>query len=223
MSLRVQTKLGIALLPVAIIGSLSLLQAAPAAPNHFGDVTQVTAVEIPVQVVRDGEPVRGLTVKDFEVTEGRKSLPIVGFDVVDLTSSAAPTASATAAMPIAARRHFLFFFDLSNAEPRSVVLARAAAMDLVTKEITPTDLVAVATYSNVGPKLVLNFTSDRRQVARAIDHLGLPQLIDRNPDPLRVMAEDFAEQMNSGAGGGKHDDVVLETLQDMQRASQIAS
>jgi len=51
------------------------------------------------------------------------------------------------------------------------------------------DLVAVATYSSAGgPKLVLGFTSDRRQVLKAIDTLGLPQLVDRNPDPLQLVA-----------------------------------
>ena len=42
-------------------------------------------VEVPVQVVKDGEPVRGLTAADFEVYDGRKKLPVTGFEVLDLS------------------------------------------------------------------------------------------------------------------------------------------
>jgi VWFA-related protein len=223
MSTPLRTKLGFALLPAVVIGWLPMLQAAPDT-HSFSEVTQVTAVEIPVQVVRDGEPVKGLTAKDFEVKENRKTLPIVGFDMVDLGAPGANTTKAVAQMPAAARRHFLLLFDLSNSEPRSLVLARSAATDLVNKSMTPSDLVAVATFATgVGPRLVLNFTTDRRQVARAVDHLGLSQLVDRNPDPLKVMADDFAASFSSSAPKGKHDADILETLQDLQKASQSAN
>ena len=57
---------------------------AGAGGQGFPDTTQVTAVEVPVQVVRDGEPVRGLTAADFEVYDGRRKQVLTGFDVVDL-------------------------------------------------------------------------------------------------------------------------------------------
>ena len=54
------------------------------------------------------------------------------------------------------------------------------------------DLVAVATYSaNRGTELVLGFTSDRAQAEAAIGSLGLPQLLDRAPDPLRLVVADY--------------------------------
>ena len=34
-------------------------------PSRFEDVTDVVVVEVPVQVIRDGEPVRGLTADNF--------------------------------------------------------------------------------------------------------------------------------------------------------------
>ncbi|HXO29301.1 MAG TPA: hypothetical protein VOA80_18270, partial [Thermoanaerobaculia bacterium] len=58
--------------------------APPAGSGPLSETTEVVAVEVPVQVVRDGEPVRGLAAADFEVYEGRKRLPLTGFEVLDL-------------------------------------------------------------------------------------------------------------------------------------------
>src|SRR3954462_9463012 len=70
--------LGAVLTPVAAVWG----QAAPtpAAPpgSSFAGATQVLAVEVPVQVVRDGEPVRGLQAGDFEGWEGRRKPPAPG-------------------------------------------------------------------------------------------------------------------------------------------------
>src|SRR5829696_258218 len=132
--------------------------ALPAAAQ-FGETTDVVVVEVPVQVIgKDGEPVRGLTAADFEVSEGRRKLPITGFEVLDLEVEQRSAAE----MPTAARRHFLMLFDLSFSEPKSIIKARQAAADVV-DALHPTDLVAVATYSQTnGPQLVLGFTPDRR-------------------------------------------------------------
>jgi VWFA-related protein len=181
--------LALVLMAPPALGSSSLTAGAPEAPA-YSETTEVTAIEIPVQVTKDGEPRRGLTAKDFEVFEGKTRLPITGFDVVDLKAPAAQGLSAN--IPVAARRHFLLLFDLAFAEPKSIVKARAAARDVMLKELVPSDLVAVATYaSSTGPRLVLSFTSDRRQLEAAIDHLGLTQLVDRSPDPLRLVADDY--------------------------------
>ncbi|HXO27812.1 MAG TPA: VWA domain-containing protein, partial [Thermoanaerobaculia bacterium] len=95
------------------------------------------------------------------------------------------------------RRHFLFLFDLSFSEPKSIVRAREMVRRML-PSLHPSDLVAVATYSSAGgPKLALGFTSDRRQVLKAIDTLGLPELVDRNTDPLQLVA---AEESSSASG-----------------------
>src|SRR6185436_14438879 len=161
---------------------------------QFSESTQVLVVEVPVQVVgKDGQPVRGLTANDFEVFEGRKKLPVTGFEVLDLKvgQEAAPAAG----MPTAARRHFLMMFDLSSSEPQSILKARQAAEDVL-HTLHPTDLVAVATYSQAnGPQLILGFTPDRNQVKTALQTLGMPQLVDRSPDPLRLVMTEMRGQM----------------------------
>jgi VWFA-related protein len=172
--------------------------AAPAAPaagtDALSETTEVVAVDVPVQVVRDGQPVRGLTAADFEIYEGRKRQRLTGFEVLDLR---ARQGQAVASIPPALRRHFLFLFDLSFSEPKSIVRAREMVRGML-PSLHPADLVAVATYSSAGgPKLALGFTSDRRQVLKAIDTLGLPELVERNPDPLQLVA---AEESSSITG-----------------------
>ncbi len=189
---------------LAVLATLAIATS-PASAQRFGERTDVLAVEVPVQVVnKDGTPVRGLTAADFEVTQGRTRLPVVGFEAVDVDSSAQPAGGGAArAVPAAARRRLLLLFDLSNSEPPSIVKARAAARETVLQHLNPTDLVAVATFSNSrGPQLALGFTSDRRQVERAIDSLGLPQLVDHNADPLRLIADDLRDHPSQATGGG---------------------
>ncbi|HEX6903236.1 MAG TPA: VWA domain-containing protein [Thermoanaerobaculia bacterium] len=168
----------------------------PAPRESFAGTTQVFAVEVPVQVVRDGEPVRGLEAGDFEVWEGRRKLPVVDFEVLDLGAPPAATAP-----PAAARRHFLFLFDLAFSEPRTVARARRAAAGLLPR-LHPSDLVAVATYSATqGPQLVLGFTADRRQIESALASLGLPDLMFRPVDPLRLVLREVLGAGNAAAGG----------------------
>ncbi len=163
--------------------------AEPARDQTFTDTTEVTAVEIPVQVVLDGKPVRGLTAENFVVYQDKKKESVTGFEMVDLY--AVPDDKADD-VPAPARRHFLLLFDLSFSEPKAVVKAREAATGLL-DELHPSDLVAVATYTaSRGPELVLGFTTDLNQARAAIETLGLPELIDRTPDPLKLVVGDLA-------------------------------
>jgi VWFA-related protein len=170
--------LGAAGLALAILTA----PAAPAGAQTFSGSTEVVEVEVPVQVVRDGQPVRGLTAADFELYEGRKKLTVTGFQAVDLASPAA----ARGGVPPAGRRQLLLLFDLAFSSPKSLVAAREAARSLVLKGIRPGDLVGVATYSARGPQILLGFTSDRRQVDAALDALGAVR-DDKAGDPLRLV------------------------------------
>ncbi len=170
----------------------------PIAEQKFEDTSQVVAVEVPVNVVdRDGRPVRGLTAADFEVYDAGDKQVVTGFEVVDLGSrEASHSESPTAPIPepeeiqAPARRHFLLLFDLSFSTPTAILKARLAARDFLLQSLHPTDLAAVATYSiEQGPRLVVTFTPDRAQLARAIDTLGLSSLREGafKTDPLRFM------------------------------------
>ncbi|HEV3073115.1 MAG TPA: VWA domain-containing protein, partial [Thermoanaerobaculia bacterium] len=210
--------LGLALAAAWVLwpaGGAGLWAAAPTAATpgakagSLAETTEVVAVQVPVQVVRNGEPVRGLTAADFEVYDGRRKQKVTGFEVLDLGAARGPTVAAIAP---SLRRHFLFLFDLSFSEPASIVKARQMVREML-PALHPSDLVAVASYSSAGgPRLLLGFTSDRRQVSQAIDNLGLAQLVDRNPDPLQLIA---AVPDKSAA--------VTENNQDLARMSERAN
>jgi VWFA-related protein len=189
--------------------------ALPAPAQTFEGSSQVTSVEVPVNVVtRDGQPVRGLSAADFEVYDGGDRQKITSFEVVDLKilnpGESAPGAAAAAPAPPpadlrpAARRHFLLLFDLSFSTPSSILRARTAARDFVLHSLQPSDLAAVATYSlESGPKLVVTFTPDRAQLARAVDTLGYRQSFDARTqsEPLRFLVEPPDTALLSEAAG----------------------
>ena len=185
-----------------VLLALALLAAGvPLLAQSFSDTTSTVVVEVPVQVIRDGQPVRGLTAADFQVFDGRKKQQIVGFEVIDLAASETQTPKG---MPIAGRRHFLILFDMAFSDPVRLVKARVAAAGIV-EELHPSDLVGVAVYSSRrGAELVLGFTADRAQIASAIDTLGARELFDRNPDPLRLMLGHTrgADDIMGNTGGG---------------------
>jgi VWFA-related protein len=176
----------------------------------FEGTSQVVAVEIPVNVTgRDGEPVRGLKAEDFEVFDNGERQKVTSFEVIDLKKLEAQPgtslgeAAAPVEIPPAARRRFLLLFDLSFSSPTSILKARLAARDFVLHSLGPEDLAAVATYSlENGPKLIVTFTPDRGQLARAIETLGYRRALDNNAsktDPLRFILETPAsEQVTNG-------------------------
>jgi VWFA-related protein len=155
------------------------------ADRTFHESSDVSLVEVPVNVIgHDGKPIRDLTLEDFEVEDEGHTAKVSAFDVVDLRKNALAS-DLPESLPEAARRHFLFLFDFSFATPNEVVHSRRAAMDFVQNQMGPEDRAAVATTSvETGPRLLVNFTADRKQLAAAIKMLGLPNTADQVRDPL---------------------------------------
>jgi len=151
----------------------------------FHETSDVALVEVPVNVIgRDGQPIRGLTAADFEIEDEGHPQPITALDVVDLKHNKVAS-DLPESLPEAARRHFFFLFDFSFATPNEVVHSRRAAMQFIEHEMGPEDRAAVATTSvETGPRLLVNFTADRKQLVAAIRLLGLPKTNDQARDPL---------------------------------------
>lgn len=198
-----------------------------AEPKTFTGRTEVVEVRVPVNVTgKDGEPVRGLNAADFEIYDRGDQRMITGFEVVDLellkVDSAAGQRRVEQILPSSARRHFLLLFDLSFSSPASVLRARIAARDFLLEALHPTDLAAVAAFTvETGPQLILTFTTDRAQLARAVDAVGSPRqalgLRGAGPgslDPLRFILNDLALQNESEASqglGGRGNDLFAES------------
>jgi VWFA-related protein len=171
------------------IAGFGMLVAATAVGSGVKQVVHETAevslVEVPVNVVdRAGKPVAGLTAADFEITDEGKPQTITALDVVDLNRKDL-VPGLPSELPAAARRHFLFLFDLSFATGQEVVRSREAAIHFVEQAMAPEDFAAVATDSvETGVSLLLTFTPDRRQIVSALRGVGLPTDTDRARDPL---------------------------------------
>ncbi len=155
----------------------------------------VFEVQVPVNVVaRDGEAVRGLTQDDFQILDEGTPQPITGFRVIDLDQISPDdrrVIETDYGIPPAARRHFLFLFDLSYSAPTSIAKAQRAAHAFVLEQMHPTDLAAVGIHSvESGPQLLITFTPDRAQLARAITTLGNPRLLRlATEDPLGFLID----------------------------------
>ncbi len=181
----------------SLFGAISLPSApvalAAQTPASFDDEATVVAVEVPVRVLRRGLPVRGLTAENFVVYDEGRERPILGFEMLDLEAPAssgpdAGTASVPGDVPIAARRHFLLLFDLDFTDAEYLGRAYRAARWMVEEELRPSDLVAVAFYSQrAGVSSVLGFTPDHAQALTALHGLG------------RYLGEDVPDVPGSGS------------------------
>jgi VWFA-related protein len=212
--------------------ALPLPAQTPKAAGKFEATSEVVAVEVPVNVVgRDGQPVRGLTAADFEVFDEGDRQVVTDFEVIDLSSAEGETrrmdAGRIESLGAGARRHFLFLFDLSFSSPTAILKARLAARDFLLHSLHPADLAAVATYSlETGPRLVLTFSPDRAQLARAIDTLGFNNALDaRERDPLRFLIEQSSEELlasssSGGMGGGGASEVRAQRDQALNEQLQ---
>jgi VWFA-related protein len=147
---------------------------------------EVVLVEVPVRVVdRDGKPIRGLQASQFELFDEGKKQTIVAFDAIDLAQKSLDRSSDSKALHPAARRHFLILFDLTFARPGAILAAQRAAKQFVLSGMTDRDFAAVSTFSvEKGVRMLVTFSSDRVQLARAIDTLGLTVAEDVSKDPL---------------------------------------
>ncbi|MCM2269698.1 MAG: VWA domain-containing protein, partial [Thermoanaerobaculia bacterium] len=134
----------------------------------------------------------GLVAADFEIYDEGARREVTRFDVIDLAPSSPEAAGDAPAAPAATPirpRYLLVLFDLTFSNPIAIGRARTAAKEVVLASLHPSDLVAVATYSvELGPRLLVTFTPDRAQVARAIDSLAFDRSREyRAIDPLRFL------------------------------------
>jgi VWFA-related protein len=194
------------------VGSLLAGEArAQSVPGSVHETAEAVLVEVPVRVVdHESRPIRNLTAPDFELFEDGKRQTIVGFDAIDLAHKGSVPGEPEALHP-AARRHFLILFDLSFAQPKSVLAARRAAKEFVLSGMGDRDFAAVVTFSvEKGLRLLVTFSQDRVQLARAIDTLGIVEAASLASDPLA-----FIYDVMSTQGGGSE-------LSGAERSSRVS-
>jgi len=197
-------------LPAALLAFLLC----PMAFAQMQETVNVHVVEVPVTVVSsDGNPIRGLTAKNFELYDGKEKRAISGFDTIDFASKN----SMTAISPInpVARRNFLILFDLTFSSPKGLLRAQEAARDFLAKELQPRDVAAVATIdAEKGFNLATAFTTDRALLQAAIaspNQLG-------GSDPLRLAGVTMSdEDVKAATPSGRQESPVGEIAAGSRR------
>ena len=183
----------------------------------FGTGVQVVAV--PVFVTdKSGRAVGGLTAADFDVEDQKRSVKVVAFEAVDASAPGPPAPNAGPLVQAAARRQLLFLFDLTFSSPVGLMKARDAATSLVRTNLAPGDLAAAATYGQSGVRILVGFTSDRGQLARAIEGLGLLDT-PQSRDPFHL-AWDLGLDLTRYAGDSSFPlpEQLVEQLRMLSRA-----
>ncbi|MGC2582081.1 MAG: VWA domain-containing protein [Acidobacteriaceae bacterium] len=138
-------------------------------------------------VVRDkktGEIVKGLTAKDFTVTEEGKPQHIISFDFESVDQAAqlneatinasapngifgAKTGTATQE-ELRNHRLIVMFFDITSMPPEDIERAQDAARNYLNKQMHPADLVAVVSL-DATLSLDQDFTSNKDLLLRAVN------------------------------------------------------
>jgi VWFA-related protein len=177
----------------------------------------VSLVAVPVFVTdKNGKSVKGLTAEDFEVEDNGKKAPIVAFQAVDVDApvtieSEASTASLPVAVQAESPRQFLLLLDLEFSPPAGAYRGRSAATKFIREGLAKGDLVAVATWSRSGLRVLTNFTADHENAARALEGKGT--LAAPGLDPLGL-AGGFGTLASSG---GRSDEEAAEQNAELAR------
>lgn len=130
---------------------------------------------------RDGEPVKGLDRSDFEIRIGRENQTVETLEYFQLDS---PDAARALSLSQHGRRMFILFFDMRYNSERGILAARRDAIEFISNDLQPQDLVSVVVATaRSGVLPVVNFTSDTNQILKALGDLGLSQASGRERGP----------------------------------------
>ena len=153
--------------------ALAPAEAPPRAQDRFDEEISITEIEVPVQVLRRGDPVRGLTADDFLVFDEGEPREIVAFRVVDLSEGvtrAVPGQEAAVATPPEPEgRSILLLFDFLFSRRHHLERSVEGSREMVATQLHPSDRVAVAYLTGSGANLLLGFSRDREEVQVALD------------------------------------------------------
>jgi len=142
----------------------------------------VEYVQVDARVVDEhGEPIRGLTQRDFQVFEDGVRQDLKTFSIVDLALPAPSTAVQAAAAigvrpdvatnirPNTGGRTFLIVFEALLVGKERTLIVRKILRDFIEKSVAPNDLVAVV--STGLDRAFVNFTNDKTRLLSAVNAL----------------------------------------------------
>ncbi|HEY9139970.1 MAG TPA: VWA domain-containing protein [Bryobacteraceae bacterium] len=179
---------------LAAAGAFAQQQPSPAPTVKFQSTTQLVVETVTVKD-KNGNPIEGLTAKDFVVTEDGQpqTIRFCEFQKLDNTPAPAPppatvaqltepkAAPAVTSTPIAPetpgdiryrdRRLLALYFDMSAMPVADQLRALQAAQKFLSTGVTTADLVALMEYEGGAVKVLQDFTSDRELLEQTIQKL----------------------------------------------------
>jgi len=239
--------------PTAAAALLTLALSAPAALTpplaaqqvRFRGAVDVVRVDVIVRD-REGNVVRGLTAGDFEITEDGKPQAVTTFDFEEILAAAAPAdapapavldrsaaeAPASAARPVVdlpGRRLIVLFFDLSSMQPEDVERAAASARTYIDEEMSPADLLAIASL-NQTLDVNQDFTADKDALRAVLDRFSgvdatpespIADEVDPEADPADLPLDDSELSLFNNDRRLRALQVLAEALGPVQQKKSI--
>jgi VWFA-related protein len=212
---------------IALILPMSTGAQQPPAPqnaplNPDGTVTFKTSTQLVIETVgvkdKKGNPVEGLTAKDFIVTEDGVPQTISFFEYQKLPEAPAEpvvTDQALVADPLPKlprsqiapetpgdvryrdRRLLALYFDLTNMQVPDQLRALEAAQKFIRTQMTPADLMAIMAYSSGAVQVLQDFTDDRKRLLSIIETMVVGE------DENATVTDDSSA--DTGAAFGQND------------------
>jgi VWFA-related protein len=167
---------------------------------------------------KNGNPIAGLTARDFTVTEDGVAQEISFFEFQKLpdAAEAAPlqepgrpkllaklphtriAPEAPGKIRYSDRRLLALYFDMSAMPPPDQLRALNAAQKFVRTEMTAADLMAILMFSGGAVRVLVDFTPDRDRLLSTIETM----IVGESEDALEAAEEDDAD---TGAAFGQDD------------------
>ncbi|HEX9801267.1 MAG TPA: VWA domain-containing protein [Thermoanaerobaculia bacterium] len=155
--------------------ALLLALAAPLAAQAptVSEQISVELVNVDVHVTaRDGRPVVGLPRAAFRVTDDGEPVEISHFAWIPAVATAAHVAGDGAAGAVVGPRRIALFFDEIQVGERNREPLLAALRGELANGLGADDLVSVVRFDGANLDVLLDWTTDRRKLGRALDDLG---------------------------------------------------
>ena len=198
----------------AALACLSLVGAQQPAPTvKFSVTSQLVIVNVSVRD-RAGQPIQGLSARDFTVLEDDKPQKVSVFEYQQLetepatpslkpkTPAAEPvrkpqiTPSSPGQVRYKGRRLLVLFFDFSSMPPEDQLRAQKSSLDFLDRQMTPSDLVAIMAFTNK-LQVLEDFTPDHDRLAEIIKGFHIGESSDQAGE-----AETGADDPDSGVDTG---------------------
>jgi VWFA-related protein len=187
-------------------------------PATFTASTQLVVQTVTVKD-KKGNPIKGLTVKDFSVTEDGKPQTIAFVEHQEFPDEPAPEPEYTArAVPVPRltrtkiepekpgnlryrdRRLIALYFDMTAMPMQDQFRALAAAQKFVRTQLTSSDLVAILMFAGGAVQVLEDFTADREKLLTTLQTLVVGEeedleaaLNDPNADTGTAFGQNDAE------------------------------